>query len=92
MLDVRLPEEVLEGLPSTKDEMVRYLLPFVDSAIVDYEQSLRRRVPGSMGMPLDRHEKSILRDFMMDRLLRNVLHEDTNPARLSATLHETTSR
>ena len=90
MIDLRLSEEVLEAIPSTKEEMVRYLLPFVDAAIVDYEQSLRRRVPGSLGGPLDKHEKSILRDFMLDRLMRNVLSDETNPR--YATLHESPGR
>jgi len=85
MIDVRLPEEVLEGLPAGKDEMVRYLVPYIDAAIAEYEQSLRRRVTGSLGGPLDRHEKSILRDFMLDRILRNVIQEDPRPVDV---LHE----
>ena len=91
MIDVRLPEEVLEGLPSTKEAMVQYLVPFVDQAIVDYELSLRRRVPGALGSSLARHEKAILRDFVLDRLMRNVLQEDTNSARFE-TLHEGPAR
>jgi len=84
MIEVRLPIEVLESLPSTKEDMIRHVLPYVDAAITDYEQSLRRRVSGSLGAALDRHEKSILRDFMLDRLLRNVFHEETR-AGLTAT-------
>lgn len=76
MIDVKLTEEILESLPSSKDAMIRYLVPFVDETIGDYEQSLRRRVPGSLGGALDKHEKTILRDFMLDRLMRNVLRGD----------------
>lgn len=85
MIEVRLPIEVLESLPSTKEDMIRHVIPYVDAAISDYEQSLRRRVPGPLGSALDRHEKSILRDFMLDRLLRNVLQGEPRAA-VSATV------
>ena len=86
MIDIRLPEEILEAIPSSKEEMVRYLLPFVDVAIDDYEKGLRLRVRGVMGGPLDKHEKSILRDFMLYRLMRNV-QDDVNAH--PPLLHET---
>ena len=79
MLDVRLPEEVLERLPSTKDEMVRYLLPFADEAISEYEKSLAHRVKGVLGGALARHERAMLRDFILDRLMNRVLREETYP-------------
>lgn len=80
MIDVRLPEEVLENMPATKEGMVQHLLPAVEEEISDYEKNLRRRVPGILGSALDRHEKSILRDFLLDRILRNALTEGPNQA------------
>jgi len=87
MIDVRLPEEVLENMPSTKEGMVQHLLPTVEAAISDYEKSLRRRVPGVLGGALDRHEKSILRDFLLDRILRNALAEEPVQEPVAAAAH-----
>lgn len=91
MLDIRLPEEAAEALPSSKEDMVRYLLPFVDAAIADYELSLRRRVPGTLGGNISKYEQSLLRDFLLDKLMGNVLNGDSTSPRLPV-IHEMPSR
>lgn len=84
MIEVRPPEELFETMPSSKAGMVQHLLPSIEETISEYEKSLRRRVPGALGGALDRHEKSILRDFLLDRILRNALAEEPTVDAVSA--------
>ncbi len=74
-LSIKLPDEVMESLPTDRSQLVAQLSRLVDEEISDYEQDFRRRVQGTMGGPLSRYEKSILRDFILDRILGKELRK-----------------
>jgi hypothetical protein len=82
-LEIKLPDEVMEKLPAGKSELVTFLSRLVDDEIADYEQDFQRRVQGVMGASLSRYEKSMLKDFILDRVLgkelRKHLEEPTQP-------------
>lgn len=78
MIDIRLPEEILDNLPSGKDDLVRHLMPSIEEAISEYEKGLRRRVSGLLGDSLSRYEKAMLRDFLFSFILKNAMVEETH--------------
>lgn len=69
LLEIKLPDHVMEHLPEDKTSLVKYLSEHVDDVIKNYEASFQRRVQGVMGGPLSRYEKSILKDFLLDVVL-----------------------
>lgn len=64
--ELKLPPEVLEGIPSGHDEMIRYLSTYFDGVIDKYDQRFKMRVTGAFSGPLSRYEKAILKDFLID--------------------------
>jgi len=75
LLEIKLPDHMLEHLPSDKTEMVAYLSKYTDEVLHQYETRFQRRVPGTMGGPLSRYEKSLLKDFVLDMILGKELRE-----------------
>jgi hypothetical protein len=79
LLEIKLPDHVMEHLPSDRSEMILRLSKHVDEVIRQYGISIQNRVPGTMGGPLSRYEKSLLKDFILDMVLgkdlRNALEE-----------------
>ena len=75
LLEIKLPDHVMEHLPSDKAEMIAHLSKHVDEVIRQYEISVQKRISGTMGGPLSRYEKSLLRDFILDRILGKELRE-----------------
>lgn len=72
-LEFKLPDEVLENVPSSsKEEMVRYLATYFDSVIEDYNVRLQKRATGAFGQPLSRYERSLLKDFLIDRTIGRI--------------------
>jgi hypothetical protein len=76
LLEIKLPDHVMENLPSDKAGMIVHLSKHVDEVIRQYETSIQKRVSGTMGGPLSRYEKSLLRDFILDMVLGKKLRED----------------
>lgn len=72
-LELRLPEDVLERLPTEKEALIAAVRPHADERIRAYERHLARRA-GILGDPLDKREQSLLRDFLIDWMLENCLH------------------
>ena len=91
MIDLKLPDEVVENLPEGRDEMVRYLAKYFDTVIAEYDVRFQKRMTGAFGSPLSKYEKSILKDFLIDQTLgkleensllaAEVLTESTGPYR-----------
>lgn len=72
-LELRLPDEVLENIPSgNRDDVVRYLARYFDTVIDKYDSRFQKRVQGAFGSPLSRYEKSILKDFLIDQALGKI--------------------
>lgn len=67
--ELKLPPEVLEGIPSGHDEMIRHLSKHFDSVIDKYDSRFQKRVTGAFSGPLSRYEKSILKDFLIDAVI-----------------------
>ena len=65
-LELRLPDEVMENIPAGKTALLSHLSSYLDEAISRYEDRLRARVPGMLGQPLSRYEKTLLKDFLLD--------------------------
>lgn len=65
-LELKLPDEVMNGIPVGKTEMVSYLSVYFDAVIEKYNQRFQKRVSGIMGQPLSRYEKAILKDMLLD--------------------------
>jgi hypothetical protein len=65
-LELRLPDEILEKVPSGKSDMIKFLSNYFDETIGQYELRLTKRVPGMMGNPLSRYERATIKDFLMD--------------------------
>jgi hypothetical protein len=68
-LEFKIPEEILEAMPSGKEAMIRYLAQYFDRVVEKYETRLQGRATGIMGKPLSRYEKSMLKDFLIDTAL-----------------------
>jgi hypothetical protein len=75
LLEIRLPDEIMENLPSDKSSMVTYLSKHLDKVLEAYDAGFQRRVHGVLGGPLSRYEKSILKDFLLDAVLGKKLRE-----------------
>ncbi len=87
-LEIKLPDEVMEKLPSDRAKLISCLSSLVDEEIADYEHDFQRRVQGTMGGPLSRYEKSILRDFILDRILGKELRKHLEePAQIQPFSH-----
>lgn len=71
-LELKLPEDILENIPSGKDEMVKYLAHYFDKVIDHYDGRFQKRVQGAMGGPLSRYEKAILKDFLIEMTMGNL--------------------
>lgn len=69
MLEIKLPDEVMENLPAETSGIVERLSQHFDEVILTYEIRFQKRVQGVMGGPLSRYEKSILKDFLLDTTL-----------------------
>jgi hypothetical protein len=83
---LRLPDDVLAQVPSSKNEMLEYLSRYVDSQMLaQYEEDFRRRVSGALGAPFARHEQVLLRDFSMWLLLGELKSRlEESPAKIAA--------
>lgn len=80
-LEIKLPDEVMERMPSNRAEVVAYLSKYADEVIHQYDVGFQRRVQGVMAGPLSRYEKALLKDFILDmtlgKELRQQLEEET---------------
>ena len=65
-LDIKIPDDVLESLPTNKAAMLEHLSRYFDEVIAEYETRFQRRAKGVLGGPLSRYEKATLKDFLMD--------------------------
>ncbi len=74
-LRIKLPDEVMEKLPSDRAEVVAYLSRYADAVIHQYDMGFQRRVQGTMAGPLSRYEKALLKDFILDMVLGKELRE-----------------
>lgn len=69
-LELKLPDEVMENIPSgSREEVVRYLAKYFDTVIAEYEVRFQKRVQGAFGQPLSKYERSMLKDFLIDQTL-----------------------
>ena len=72
-LELRLPDEVMENIPSgNREEVVKYLAKYFDTVIDRYDHRFQKRVRGIFGTPLSQYEKSILKDFLIDQTLGKI--------------------
>lgn len=78
LLEIRLPDDVMDNLPSDKAALVAYLSKHFDQVLEQYEKSFQRRVQGVLGGPLSRYEKSLLKDFLLDMVLGKKLRESVD--------------
>lgn len=72
-LELRLPDDVMESIPSgNRDAVVLYLAKYFESVIDKYDVRFQKRVKGAFGAPLSRYERSILKDFLIDQALGKI--------------------
>jgi len=71
-LELKLPEEILENMPSGREEMVKYLARYFDTVIDNYDNRFQKRVRGPLAGPLTRYEKAILKDFLIEMTIGNL--------------------
>jgi hypothetical protein len=68
--ELKLPSDILENIPPSHEDMIRFLAKYFDGVIADYDGRFQKRVGGGpMGGPLSKYEKSILKDFLIDAVL-----------------------
>lgn len=79
-IEIKLSEDTLESLPSSKEGMIRYLAKHFDTVIDDYNIRLRERVAGSLGSPLSSYERAIIKDFLIDVTLGKLHQPSPEPA------------
>lgn len=72
-LELRLPDEVMENIPSgNTEEIVRYLARYFDTVIEKYNDRFQKRMRGPLGEPLSKYEKAIIKDFLIDQTLGRI--------------------
>lgn len=72
-LELKLPAEVMDNIPSgSREDVVRYLAKYFDTVIDKYDARFQKRVQGGFGGPLSKYEKSILKDFLIDQTLGKI--------------------
>lgn len=72
-LELKLPDEVMENIPSgSREEVVRYLARYFDTVIAEYDVRFQKRVTGAFGAPLSKYERAILKDFLIDQTLGKI--------------------
>lgn len=68
LLEIRLPDEVMETLPTEESELIPFLSRYFDGVIDDYQADVLRDVKGVMGGPLSRYERATIKDFLIRRV------------------------
>lgn len=71
-LELKLPEDVLESIPPSREDMIKYLSQYFDSIIDQYNIRFQKRVQGAFSGPLSKYERSILKDFLIDVTIGNL--------------------
>jgi hypothetical protein len=71
-LELKLPDDVMESIPSDRQEMIRHLAKYFDTVIDKYDARFQKRVSGAFGSPLSKYEKAILKDFLIDQTLGRI--------------------
>lgn len=86
-LELKIPEEVLETLPSNnKAELINSLARYFEEVINKYDVRFQKRVGGAVGGPLSRYERSILKDFLIDHTLSFLKEDETEKSFAAETL------
>ncbi len=75
LLNIQLPDDVMENLPTGRDSMIAYLSKHFDEVIKQYEYDFVRSVPGILGQPLSRYEKATIKDFLIRMVLGKKLSQ-----------------
>lgn len=80
LLEIRLPDEVMQSLPGDKPAMLECLTKHFEQVVEAYQVRFQKRVPGALGEPLSRYEKSMLMDFLLEFTLGELRqHLRTDP-------------
>ncbi len=81
-LEIKLPDEVMDNIPSgNREEVARYLSKYFDGVIGDYDVRFQKRISGAFGQPLSRYEKSMLKDFLIEMTLGKI---ESGPSLMAA--------
>lgn len=87
LIDIKLPDEVMDNLPDDFHQMVTYLSGHLDKVVSEYELNFSTNVRGTLGGPLSRFERSLLKDFLFRMVLGERLHaaaKGNEPAKIAA--------
>lgn len=80
LLEIKLPDELMETLPSDRTQMIGVLSNHFDEVIRQYEQEFTNSVGGCLGQALSRYEKSMLKDFLIRMTLGKKLSTSVDSA------------
>lgn len=69
LIEIKLPEELMETLPSDREQLKQRLSEHFDKVIAEYESNFVQQVAGLLGGRLSRFEKANLKDFLMRTVL-----------------------
>ena len=81
LLEIKLPDDVMENLPSNEADMVAFLSKYFDGVIDEYQADIVREVRGVMGGPLSRYERATIKDFLIRRVGGSRLKKKFDQAR-----------
>lgn len=85
MIELKLPDEVMDGIPTgSREDVVKYLSKYFDGVIDEYSVRLQRRAKGVFGEPISKYERSMLKDFLIDQTLGKL--EETSQVMAAETL------
>ncbi len=80
--ELKLPSDILESIPPSRDDMIRFLAKYFDGVISEYDGRFQRRMGGGpLGGPLSKYERSVIKDFLIDAMLGK---QEEEPPRLAA--------
>ena len=72
---ITLPEEVMEHMPADRRGMIEYLSRLFDEEADEYSSSIQRRAGAPLNGPLSRYERSLIKDYLLDKIV-NANHYD----------------
>ena len=79
LVKITLPDEVMERMPQNKEGIIAYLSRYFEDEVNEYSSELQRQAPAPFNQPLNRYERSLVKDYLMRKTLGALLHAGETP-------------
>jgi hypothetical protein len=75
LVKITLPDEIMERMPQDKEGIITFLSRYFEDEVNDYSSELQRQAPSPFNQPLNRYERSLVKDYLMRKTLGALLQQ-----------------